>query len=53
MRNVHQNVFEKMNKELQEYTQNALFISSLTNPSTRAVNNVIYAIVAVLGPTVL
>ena len=41
--------FEKMNKELQEYTQNALFISSLTNPSTRAVNNVIYAIVAVLG----
>mgnify|MGYP002746462362 FL=1 len=41
--------FEKMNKELQEYTQNALFISSLTNPSTRAVNNVIYAIVAALG----
>ena len=41
--------FEKMNKELQEYTQNALFISSLTNPSTRVVNNVIYAIVAVLG----
>lgn len=41
--------FKKMNKELQEYTQNALFISSLTNPSTRAVNNVIYAIVAVLG----
>ena len=41
--------FEKMNKELQEYSQNALFISSLTNPSTRAVNNVIYAIVAVLG----
>ena len=41
--------FEKMNRELQEYTQNALFISSLTNPSTRAVNNVIYAIVAVLG----
>lgn len=41
--------FEKMNKELQEHTQNALFISSLTNPSTRAVNNVIYAIVAVLG----
>ena len=41
--------FEKMNKELQEYTQNALFISSLTNPSTRAVNNMIYAIVAVLG----
>ncbi|WP_277062598.1 ABC transporter ATP-binding protein [Solobacterium moorei] len=41
--------FKKMNKELQEYTQNALFISSLTNPSTRAVNNMIYAIVAVLG----
>ena len=41
--------FKKLNEELQEYTQNALFISSLTNPSTRAVNNVIYAIVAVLG----
>lgn len=41
--------FKKMNEELQEYTQNALFISSLTNPSTRAVNNVINAIVAVLG----
>ena len=41
--------FEKMNRELQEYSQSALFISSLTNPSTRAVNNVIYAIVAVLG----
>ena len=43
------NRFKKLNVELQEYTQNALFISSLTNPSTRAVNNVIYAIVAVLG----
>ena len=41
--------FETLNKELQQYSQNALFISSLTNPSTRAVNNVIYAIVAVLG----
>ena len=41
--------FKKLNVELQEYTQNALFISSLTNPSTRAVNNIIYAIVAVLG----
>lgn len=41
--------FKKMNEELQEYTQSALFISSLTNPSTRAVNNVIYVIVAVLG----
>lgn len=43
------NRFKKLNVELQEYTQNALFISSLTNPSTRAVNNVIYAILAVLG----
>lgn len=41
--------FKKLNEELQEYTQNTLFISSLTNPSTRAVNNIIYAIVAVLG----
>ena len=43
------NRFKNLNVELQEYTQNALFISSLTNPSTRVVNNVIYAIVAVLG----
>ena len=41
--------FRKINEELQEYSRNAVFFSSLTNPSTRAVNNVIYAIVALVG----
>ena len=41
--------FEKMNGELQEYSRKAVFYSSLTNPSTRAVNNGIYAIVALTG----
>lgn len=41
--------FDVLNKDLQHYTQHALFYSSLTNPSTRAVNNVIYALVALLG----
>ena len=41
--------FEKINAELQGYSQSAVFFSSLTNPSTRAVNNVIYALVALIG----
>ena len=41
--------FDKINKELQEYSRKAVFYSSLTNPSTRAVNNVIYALVALVG----
>lgn len=41
--------FDKINKELQEYSTKAIFFSSLTNPSTRAVNNVIYALVALIG----
>ncbi len=41
--------FEKVNKELQGYSQKAIFISSLTNPCTRAVNAVIYAAVALYG----
>ncbi|MCI1654437.1 MAG: ABC transporter ATP-binding protein/permease [Lachnospiraceae bacterium] len=41
--------FRKVNLELQEYSQKAVFFSSLTNPSTRAVNNVIYALVALVG----
>ena len=41
--------FRKINEELQEYSVKAVFVSSLTNPSTRAVNNVIYALVALLG----
>ena len=41
--------FAKINSELKEYSQSAVFYSSLTNPSTRAVNNVIYALVASVG----
>ncbi len=41
--------FHEINEELREYSQRALFFSSLTNPSTRAVNNVVYAVVALLG----
>lgn len=41
--------FDVLNKELQEYSRKAVFYSSLTNPSTRAVNNVIYALVALVG----
>ena len=41
--------FRALNDELQGYAQRAVFFSSLTNPSTRAVNNVIYALVALVG----
>jgi len=41
--------FASINRDLQEYSQKAVFYSSLTNPSTRAVNSVIYAFVALAG----
>ena len=41
--------FDEINKELKEYSQKAVFYSSLTNPSTRFVNNIIYAAVALVG----
>ncbi|MBO4416046.1 MAG: ABC transporter ATP-binding protein [Lachnospiraceae bacterium] len=41
--------FRVINEELKGYSQSAVFFSSLTNPSTRAVNNVIYALVALVG----
>ena len=41
--------FATINQKLQEYSQKAVFYSSLTNPSTRFVNNVIYALVAFAG----
>lgn len=41
--------FDEINKELKEYSQKAVFYSSLTNPSTRFVNNIIYAAVALAG----
>jgi ATP-binding cassette subfamily B protein len=41
--------FDKINKDLQKYSVRAIFFSSLTNHSTRAVNAVIYALVALVG----
>lgn len=41
--------FARINEELRESSQQAIFYSSLTNPSTRFVNNVIYAGVALAG----
>ena len=41
--------FQEINEELRKCSQSAVFFSSLTNPSTRAVNNVIYALVALVG----
>ena len=41
--------FAAVNKELKEYSAQAIFYSSITNPSTRFVNNVIYAGVALVG----
>ena len=41
--------FADVNKELMATSEQATFYSSLTNPSTRFVNNIIYAAVALLG----
>lgn len=41
--------FRQINEELKEYSQKAVFYSSLTNPCTRFVNNIIYAGVALVG----
>ncbi len=41
--------FDALNSELEKASLKATFFSSLTNPSTRFVNNSIYALVAVAG----
>ncbi|MBQ1488376.1 MAG: ABC transporter ATP-binding protein [Lachnospiraceae bacterium] len=41
--------FGENNERLQKASEKAVFYSSLTNPSTRAVNSVIYACVAMMG----
>lgn len=41
--------FETINKDLQECSVKAIFFSSITNPSTRFVNGLIYAGVGVFG----
>lgn len=47
------NKFKTLNTELKEYSQKATFYSSLTNPCTRAVNNFIYALVALFGANLI
>ena len=41
--------FDEINEKLQKYSLKAIFFSSLTNPSTRFVNSLVYAGVAVTG----
>lgn len=41
--------FAEINHHLQEYSQQATFYSSLTNPATRFINSLIYALVALAG----
>ena len=41
--------FENVNSHLQKSTLSAIFFSSLTNPTTRFINNIVYAAVALVG----
>ena len=41
--------FDEMNERLQKASLKAIFFSSVTNPATRFVNNVVYAGVALVG----
>ena len=41
--------FDEINERLQKYSLRAMFFSSITNPSTRFVNSLVYATVGVVG----
>ena len=41
--------FDEINGRLQKSSMNAVFYSSLVNPSTRFINNLVYALVALVG----
>ena len=41
--------FDEINNRLEHATMQATFYSSLTNPSTRFINNLVYALVALIG----
>ena len=41
--------FDEINERLQKYSLRAIFFSSITNPSTRFVNSLVYAGVAISG----
>lgn len=45
--------FEEINNRLADYSLRATFFSSITNPSTRFVNNIVYACVALSGAFVV
>lgn len=45
----NENKFNEINKRLEKASLNATFYSSLTNPTTRFINNLVYAIVALMG----
>ncbi len=45
--------FDIINNKLQKYSQQAVFYSSLTNPCTRFVNNIIYAGVPLVGAFII
>lgn len=41
--------FSEINEDLKKYSEKGVFYSSLTNPSTRFINSIIYALVALVG----
>lgn len=41
--------FDKSNEKLRKYSLKSIFFSSLTNPATRFINNLIYAVVGLMG----
>lgn len=41
--------FDEINEKLEKASLNATFFSSLVNPTTRVVNNIVYAVVALFG----
>ena len=41
--------FDEVNDKLQQVAMKATFFSSLTNPSTRLVNNIVYAVITLIG----
>lgn len=45
--------FAEMNEELRKASLRAIFFSSTTNPSTRFVNSVVYALVALVGALIV
>ena len=45
----NQEAFDEINGRLQKYSLNAIFFSSLVNPSTRFINSMIYAGVGIAG----